>query len=130
LFVYIRDPGRLRMALALMLDRRLDARDTEYMDEGVDSRPGPRDIAEAFVREHLDELLIRWPQQTASRHVESFTRVCDPARRAAIAAFVTDRFRTMPGGPRRVSQSIERMDQCIARRARFEPALAAWLARR
>jgi alanyl aminopeptidase len=127
---YTRDPGRLRMALALMLDRRLDARDTEYMDEGVDSRPGPRDIAEAFVREHLDELLTRWPQQTASRHVESFTRVCDPARRAAIAAFVTDRFRTMPGGPRRVSQSIERMDQCIARRARFEPALAAWLARR
>jgi alanyl aminopeptidase len=125
-----RDPGRLRMALALMLDRRLDARDTEYMDGDLDARPQSRDIAEAFVREHLDELLARWPQQTASRHVERFTRVCDPARRATIAAFVTDTFRAMPGGPRRVSQSIERMDQCIARRARYEPALAAWLAKR
>jgi alanyl aminopeptidase len=125
---HTRDPGRLRQALGLMLDERLDARDTEYMDDGVEFRPASRDIAEAFLREHLKQLLARWPHQTASRHAEQFTRVCDPARRGAIAAFVTDTFSAMPGGPRRVSQSIEKMDQCIARGARYQPVLTAWLA--
>jgi len=112
-----RDPKRVRDALALMLDDRLDVRDTEYIYHPALGHPAQRAVVEAYARDNLDKILARVPVETAARHVKLFTSACDGARRDEIAALAQQRFASFPGGQRTVAQAVETLDQCIAQRA-------------
>jgi hypothetical protein len=63
----------------------------------------------------------------AASFAYTFTRACDAKRRDEITEYVTKHFAGFPGGERVIRQAIEGMDQCIARRARLEPEVRAWL---
>ncbi len=126
-----RDPAPLRTALALLLDPRLDIRDTQLMFEPPMLEPS-RLAAQQFFRDHQAELLKRVPLDSPTGGAASiaslFTDSCSAARRDELAGYVTATFSKLPGGSRMVTQAIETMDQCIARRAAVEPAIRAWLA--
>jgi alanyl aminopeptidase len=126
----VRDPKRYQAALALMLDPKLDFRETMWMLYGGDT-DATRAVAQAFYRAHEAELLRRMPKDETAGEVagvaEIFTATCDPARRDDIADYVTHHFGSLPGGERIVKQAIEGMDQCIASRKLVEPAVRGWL---
>lgn len=127
----VRDPKRYEQALALLLDKDLDFRESMWMLFGG-SIDATREVAQRFYRAHEKELLARMPQDETTSGVAElsyvFTASCDAARRDEIAEFVTSHFGSMPGGERTVKQAIESMDQCIASRKLLEPEIRAWLA--
>jgi hypothetical protein len=138
----VRDPRRQKIALGLMLDSRLDNRETLGMlfgggglrGRGGGGGGGNEDnlaVAQAFFREHQAEIMKTMPQDGTSgpfaRLSALFTQTCDPDQRAAITEYVKQTFGDMPGAKRIISQNLEAMDQCIERRKLVEPEIRAWL---
>jgi hypothetical protein len=122
---------RQRDALALVLDERLDIRETGSMlRQGREE--ASRAVARQFFRDHRDGILARFPTDgvnaaPALQLVRLFTSACDAAQRDEIVRYVTDTFGKFPGAGRALDQSFEAMDQCIARRAKLAPEVRAWL---
>jgi hypothetical protein len=126
----VRDVARQKQALALILDPKIDIRETMGMLRDVDQQAN-RAVSQQFFRDHQDEIMKRLPQDETTSPIAGFswlfTGTCKADERDAIAAFVTQRFGKLPGGARVVKQSIEGMDQCIARRKLLDPEVRAWL---
>ena len=137
----VRDPQRQATALGLMLDARLDPRETLLMlgggrgDRGGaplgDGRDANLTVAQTFFRDHQAELMKAMPQDGTAgpfaRLSALFTASCRAEQRDAVTEYVKKTFAVMPGGKRTVAQSLEQMEQCIARRAILEPEIRVWL---
>jgi alanyl aminopeptidase len=125
-----RDVQQQTTALRLMLDDRLDIRETQFLAFGARDEIN-RTTSRQFIRDHKDELLKRIPADSTTgsqaflAHV--FTGNCKAEQRDEIADYVTRTFAGLPGGARTVKQAIEEMDQCIARRKLIEPEIRSWL---
>lgn len=126
----VRDPQRQKQALGLLLEPKLDIRESIQMLHGGGSDAN-RAVAQAFFREHGATLVKRLPDSETTSPLAGlswlFTGTCKAGERDAIADYVTKTFAHLPGGSRVVKQSIEGMDQCIARRALVDKELRAWL---
>jgi alanyl aminopeptidase len=126
----VRDVGRQKTALGLMLDSKVDIRETRYMVFGGATEPN-RAVARQFFKENMDNIMKRLPKdETASPLAivsAVFTSACDPKQRDAIADYVTKTFGKLAGGERVVTKNIEAMDQCIASRKVLEPEVRTWL---
>ena len=82
-----------------------------------------------FFRDNQAALQARLPDAAlAPADVASILVGCDAATRDRDVAYVRATFGDVPGGAPAVAQTIERADQCIARRAALEPGLRRWLA--
>jgi len=118
------------VALGLVLDTRLDVRDTGQVLLGAREEAN-RVAAQHYFRTHQAQILRRIPSDgTATGQAwlaGLFTASCSPGRRGEIVDYVTRTFAALPGGARTVQQAIEGMDQCIARRQLIEPAIRSWL---
>ena len=137
----VRDPHRHETALGLMLDAKLDPRETLMMlfggggGRGGGGVGGDGDaslrVAQAFFREHQAEIMKTMPQDGTSgpfaRLSGLFTATCRADQRAAVTDYVQKTFAQLPGGKRIIAQNLEQMDQCIARRQQLEPEIRAWL---
>ncbi|HEU0030489.1 MAG TPA: M1 family metallopeptidase [Kofleriaceae bacterium] len=126
----VRDVERQKQALALVLDPKLDIRETLDIFGNSTTRMN-HTVAQQFFREHHEEVMKRVPTDDTAGPLAGlayiYTWSCAADQRDAIADYVTKTFGKLPGGPRVVKQAIERMDQCIARRKLLEPELRAWL---
>jgi alanyl aminopeptidase len=122
----VRDPARQARALALLLDPAVDLRESVRVLDAA-STDATRAAASRFVRDHDAELLRRMPSESADRLAAVVAATCDARQRDDLAAYLAKRFTALPGGRRAVAESVETMDQCIARRAAVEPELRAWL---
>jgi cytosol alanyl aminopeptidase len=126
----VSDVDRQRLALGLMLDPKVDIRETQWM-VFLSRAEANRVAAQQFFQAHMADLLKRIPSEgTASGQANFafiFTSSCSATRRDEIARYVTETFAKMDGGARVVQQAIEAMDQCIAQRALIEPEIRAWL---
>ncbi|MCE9576227.1 MAG: M1 family metallopeptidase [Deltaproteobacteria bacterium] len=111
-------------SLALMLDKRLDKRETRLIAGMVRGEVPNITLAARFLRDHFADIVLAAPEEARARFVPVVTRVCDPVTRDEVARYATETFAAFPAGPRRVAQAIEAMDQCIARRAALAPAQA------
>ena len=125
----VRDPVRLRAALALVLDSSVDVRDAIHVLGAAVGDDETRAVAEPFVVEHLDEILARMPDEWGAGQVGLLTTSCDPARIEPMRAVAEAKLAGRRGGRRRVDQAFERMTQCVAARAAAERVLSQWLAR-
>jgi alanyl aminopeptidase len=139
----VRDPKRQTIALGLMLDAKLDARETLAMlfgggdggrrggAGGVGVETAGLATAQQFFREHQAAIMKSMPQDGTSgpfaRLSALFTETCQADQRQAVTDYVKQTFAKLPGGGRTVAQNLEQMDQCIARRALLEPEIRAWL---
>ena len=127
----VTDEARLRAALALTFDKRLEPRDARglvFAGRGV----AQFRVVDAYFREHLAELLVRFPDNGtggASGLATTFLRGCDASVRDGAVAFVREHFATLTGSERVIAQGLERFDQCVAARALLGPKLSAWLAK-
>ena len=135
----VRDPKRQTTALGLMLEAKLDARETLQMLGGGGGRGGGGgggedanlEVSQAFFRDHQAAIMKSMPQDGTAgpfaRLSGLFTQTCDAGKRDAVTEYVNKTFATLPGGKRIVAQNLEQMDQCIARRKQLEPEIRAWL---
>jgi alanyl aminopeptidase len=137
----VRDPRRQETALGLMLDGRIDPRETLQMlfPGGGGGRGGGGgggddtnlEVSQAFFREHQAEIMKTMPKDGTSgsfaRLSGLFTQSCRADQREAVTGYVKQTFASLPGGARVLAQNLEQMDQCIARRAILEPEIRAWL---
>ena len=124
----VADPDRLAAALALTLDPAIDIRDSADIIYAATTREDTRPTVEAFVRANADALLARLPVQLRSGMIGWLTSGCDAAAVADAQAFADAKLAALPGARRRIDQSLERLRQCVARRALVEPVVAAWAA--
>jgi cytosol alanyl aminopeptidase len=126
----VRDPARFKTALALVLDPKIDIRETMRLPYYANTEL-TKEIAKTFVRDNKDAILARVPSAQVSSPIAGysyiFTGTCKAAERDAIADYVTKTFGNTPGGARVVKQAIESMDQCIAQRKILDPEIKAWL---
>ncbi|MBL8623407.1 MAG: ERAP1-like C-terminal domain-containing protein [Myxococcales bacterium] len=124
----VTDPVRQREALALTLDPAIAP--TEVLDLLYAASALPQqDVVREFFRDNQAALQARLPDAAlAPADVASILVGCDAATRDRDVAYVRATFGDVPGGAPAVAQTIERADQCIARRAALEPGLRRWLA--
>jgi len=125
-----RDPGRHATALELVLDPKLDIRETEGL-LFAGATEANRDAGRAFFKAHQQEIIDRLPHDGTASQVAGFAYLfagtCRAGERAAVVDYITKTFASLPAGARTVRQATEGMDQCIARRAILEPEIKAWL---
>ena len=123
----VRDPARLRAALALTIDPAIDVRDAINVVQAAVGEDEIRADAEAFVVDHLDELLARMPDEWGASLVGTLVTSCDAARLESMRAAAEAKLAGRRGARRRIDQAFERFGQCVAQRAVAEPAIARWL---
>jgi alanyl aminopeptidase len=126
----VRDPKRQAQALALILDPKLDIRETLGLVWGGSSEEAHA-IGRQFFKDHKPEILARLPKDSSTNPIAGyawlFTRTCKADQRDTVEAYVRKEFSTLPGGARVVAQALEGMNQCIAERAVLEPEIRGWL---
>jgi alanyl aminopeptidase len=125
-----RDPKGYGAALEVLLDPKLDLRETIPILTDTETE-ATRSLAEAFFRAHFAELMKRMPQDevagTLFGVVNLFMSACDPVRRDELVKEVTTRFGERPGAPHVIAEMTEALDHCIANRRALEPELRGWL---
>jgi ERAP1-like protein len=136
----VRDPRRKEAALGLMLNAKLDPRETLAMlfaggGRGGGPVGGDGDatliVAQTFFREHRADIMKSMPQDGTSgpfaRISGLFTATCRAEQRDAITDYVKQTFGELPGARRIIAQNLEQMDECIERRKQVEPEIRGWL---
>jgi cytosol alanyl aminopeptidase len=126
----VRDPLQLPAALALVLDPRLDFRETLAVLLGTTTE-ATRRVAERFFRKHRAAIMQRMPQDDVLGGIAAmtglFTTACDAVRREEIVSYLTAHFAVLRGGKHAVDEAVEAMDQCIAARTELTRQIWAWL---
>jgi alanyl aminopeptidase len=127
----VTDEARLRSALALTFDQRIEPRDARGLVLAGRGLAQFR-IVDAYFRDHLSELLARFPDNGnggATMLAFAFLRGCDASKRDDAAAFVRQHFGKLTGAERVIARGLEGYDQCVAARNLLGPKLVAWLAK-
>jgi len=127
-----RDPDIAKSALALLLTHEFDARESfSALLFGPLAYPETRALPFQFVQANLDALLQIIPREVGEDFAAMlpFTGAsfCDAGHRDEVQSFFADRVKKYVGGPRNLSQVLEEIDLCIARRKTLEPELAEFL---
>ena len=126
----VRDVARFERALPLLLDRKFDFREAMQLPTKA-KLDATIAVAVRFVREHQDPVLARMPRDEtnalAGGFLAVFTSTCRAEQRTQIAEYLASAFGSFPGAHRAIAQAVEGMDQCIASRSVYEPAVRAWL---
>ncbi|MFT3697161.1 MAG: M1 family metallopeptidase [Kofleriaceae bacterium] len=112
-------------------DQGLSPLEVAYSMWGGSDDPEVLADTTAYIKEHFDAIAPKLPIEgdfpLRVALVVPFLRMCDPERRDADIAWVTEKFANVPTAQLPIKQGIERNDTCIARRKQLEPAIKAWL---
>lgn len=125
------DEDKLRKVLALTWDRRL-GRFEAYRLVGAGTTPAARRVVAAYFRDHLKQLLERFPDKgdgDPAYLASVFLGGCEATQRDDVSAFVRTTFGGYKDSERIIAQGLEGLDSCIALRRLLAPRYEAWLAR-
>jgi alanyl aminopeptidase len=127
-----RDPEIAGRALALTLTKEFDARESFYaLLFGPLAYPETRELPFQFIQQNIDKLLAAIPREVGEDYAAVLPFVgnafCDASHREAVQTFFQDRVKTFAGGPRNLTQVLEQIDLCVAKRKALAPELAAFL---
>lgn len=121
------DSALVRRALALYLTDEFDPREA---DDAVYTAAEPGnspDLVWDFFKSHYDAMLARAPREIVGEAPALAQAFCDPAHRKDVAEFFQGRVEKLPGGPRTLAQTLEKIDLCIALRETQEPSVGEFL---
>ncbi|MBA2538343.1 MAG: M1 family metallopeptidase [Deltaproteobacteria bacterium] len=125
-----RDPVRHKATLELVLDPKLDIRETQSI-LWTGSTDATREMGRAYFMANDAAILERMPPDGTAGQISGFAYLfvgtCKAERRNEVAAYIAKTFGTLPGGARNVKQATESLDQCIAKRKVTEAEVKAWL---
>ena len=126
----VRDPAFAGEALTLVLDDRLDPRESIDLVWRLAQARETRRTAFDFVKENHDALVARLPKGMMSPAayfpmIGSF--LCSKDERREVEQFFAPRLAGLEASPRVLAQSLERIDQCVARREAQQSSVATFL---
>jgi alanyl aminopeptidase len=124
------DPALVERNLALTLSDEFFLGDSATLLFAGLSRDNSRATAFAFVRDHFDELLARYPRFRAPALAGIADVFCTDEDAAAAETLLRPRIERVPGGPRVLEQALESARLCAAYRAHHAPSLADFLRQR
>ncbi len=128
-----RDPKIVQQALGLLLDPRLDVRESaSLIFSGLADRQ-TQSLPFEFVKAHYDEVLKRVPREGDFDGAAMLPFVggpfCDEPSRRAFVEFFQDKVGSFLGGPRNYAQVLEGIRLCEARHAAQSEDVAQFFAR-
>ena len=129
-----RNPGIAKSALALLLTKDFDARESfDALLFGPLAYPETRSLPFEFVKANLSALLATLPREVggdfAAQLPESGAAFCTEEQRDEVESFFRDKVKDYTGGPRNLAKTIESINLCVARKKVLGPDLAAFLTR-
>jgi alanyl aminopeptidase len=124
-----RDPDILSTGLALTLSEEFEPRESIYIVIRASLDAETRDVGYTFVKQNFDALVRRLPRDFGAVLPNSGARYCDREHRADVEAFFKERSTQFTGGPRMLSQVLERISLCIALQQIQQSNVAAFFQR-
>jgi cytosol alanyl aminopeptidase len=122
-----RDPALVKANLALVEAAPIDFRELAGLLFGAARWPANRELALEAVNAHFELFSSRLPERSAANLFFIGRAFCDAKHRAEVEADFSPRAEKTLGGKRVLSQVLESVDLCVARRAVQAPSVAAYL---
>ena len=119
----------VQRALSLVVSDEFDIRESISILFGGLAKSPTRRLVYEFVKERLDAILARMPQQAGPSLVQVGVAQCDAALKPDMEAVFKDRIAKLPGGPRVFAQAMERLDLCAQQRETQRPGVVKFLSR-
>ncbi|MCP3143906.1 M1 family metallopeptidase [Pyxidicoccus xibeiensis] len=131
----ITDPALAKQSLGLILDKRVDPRETMWLLFAASQNARTQPVAFDFVKENYDRIAgdspeARLPLEVAGRMAFVAGGFCDAQKRQQAADFFTERNARVPGGPRMLAQVLENVDQCASLKAAQGSSVESFLSQR
>ncbi|ADO68428.1 M1 family metallopeptidase [Stigmatella aurantiaca] len=123
----IQDPEVMRQQLPLVLDPSEDPRETVWMMFSASQEPRTSGVVYNFMKENYDALAARMPEEFASYMVMLGGGFCDVEHRKDVESFFSERVARTASGSRRLAQTLERIDLCIALKQAQGASIDAYL---
>lgn len=126
-----RNPELAREALHLLMDPKLDVRETTDLLYEFNKEPETEALAWQFLKANYDALLARLPSRLGNHAGAELPFVgaafCDEKGYADVQSFFSERAKTMPGAELSLAQTLEAIQLCAPRRAAQTPEVAKFL---
>ena len=121
------DPALIERTLGLVLDGTIKPQDVRYLFPGIGLRPAGRDLVQAWIERHFDELARLFPSFLIGRIVGAVPALCDAARVHAAEAFLQPRAAKLEGVEKDLRQSVEEGLRCAALAGAQRDEASRWL---
>jgi alanyl aminopeptidase len=121
------EPALVKRALPLFLSKETDARESDAILFAASGEESGRQAVWDFVKTNYDAIVARLPREETQVIPYLASDFCDAAHRRDVAEFFRGRAEKLPGGSRRLAQSLETIDLCIASRVVQEPEVRKFL---
>ncbi len=119
-------PSLIERTLGHLLDGSVRTQDAPFLLYSLLLNVDASAAAWAWIEQHWDEILRRFPDNSIIRIVEGIPALSTPELAARVETFLASH--TVPGAGKRLDQSLERMRIAVAFRQREAANLPAYLA--
>jgi alanyl aminopeptidase len=121
------DPEIIKTALPIVLSNEFDSRESVSILFGLAERRETRDFAYDFVKQNWDALIAKPPTDSGSYLPYVAAGYCNAGHRQDVQNFLSGRSTKYTGGPRILTQRLERIDLCVAYKNAQEASVAEFL---
>ncbi|HEY7375193.1 MAG TPA: M1 family metallopeptidase [Polyangia bacterium] len=111
---HFEQPALIERTLALTLDGTIKPQDLRYLFPAIGLRPAGRDVVNAWIQTHFDELARVFPSFLIGRIVRAVPALCAAPRVRAAEAFLRPRVAKLEGLEKDLRQSVEEGMRCAA----------------
>jgi len=122
-----RDPELIARGFRVYQEQEFDPREAYSLVAGPASYGPTRDLPFNFAQKNFDAIVAMMPRDFGAVVPRLGAGFCDEPHFNAMAAFFGPKARNFAGGERRLTQSLEQIQQCAAFKAKAAPQLAAFL---
>lgn len=121
------DPKLAASALSVLLDKKIDIRESIYIAWIMESYPDKNNLVYGFVTKNFNALSSRLPRDYVPYLSATGTMYCDEKHRSEIELFFRERMSKVPGGPRILDQTLEEIELCSSLRKAQQPSMIEFL---
>jgi alanyl aminopeptidase len=89
--------------------------------------PETRDATWLWFQQNIDRILPRVPEESWGRMTFVGGEFCDTEKQDEVQAFFAERINSLTGGPRRLAQTLEGIDLCVAKVQQHKTEMDTWL---
>ncbi len=89
--------------------------------------PETRDATWSWFQQNIDRILSRIPEDRWGQMTLVAKTFCTARKQAEVQDYFAQRIDTMTGGPRKLAQTLEGIDLCVAKVKQHKPEMDAWL---
>ncbi len=121
------NPKLAASALNVVLDKKIDIRESIYIAWSMESYPDKSNLVYGFVTQNFNALSSRLPRDYLPYLSDTGSVFCDEKHRNETELFFRVRMSKVPGGPRILDQALEQIELCSALRKAQQPSLIEFL---